>query len=192
MLIRNLQFFLRVCLHPRSAPFRPAVRGRDGTGLALPSGIQLSPDFLPFRTIVLYASVRGGLGKLDELTFKIYLESESGGTHFETTFEFQSVERSSPYNVAIYIYILFIIFLFFTAERSQRWKRRSLLGSDLRRQSKREESESCAPAPGTAGSGHRESARIGMRVEASSKGNWLIKATVFPPREPSDIIYVEE
>lgn len=31
MLIRNLQFFLRVCLRPRSAPPRPAVRGRDGT-----------------------------------------------------------------------------------------------------------------------------------------------------------------
>lgn len=32
MLIRNLQFFLRVCLRPRSVPPRPAVRGRDGTG----------------------------------------------------------------------------------------------------------------------------------------------------------------
>lgn len=31
MLIRNLQFFLRVCLRPRSAPPRPGVRGRDGT-----------------------------------------------------------------------------------------------------------------------------------------------------------------
>lgn len=35
MLIRNLQFFLRVCLRPcppRAASPRPTVRGRDGTG----------------------------------------------------------------------------------------------------------------------------------------------------------------
>lgn len=43
MLIRNLQFFLRVCLYLRSAPFRPTVRGRDRTELPLDFLLTITP-----------------------------------------------------------------------------------------------------------------------------------------------------